>query len=188
MSSLLAPFFEACGPIAQAGKMSEDEFATYGPLVPPEIVELWEGGLGSYLNGFFWVVSPTTYQPALEAVYEPFLQPCTVFARTAFGDLFAWEKDCVKYVNVRHGKGSVQGLNLQVFFNRIVPNKSYFPKKINAPDFEAALQKFGPLQASQSYGYQPLLVAGGKDSIDSLQIVSTLEYLDLIAQMGGRIT
>ena len=160
----------------------------YQTIVPNEILELWiEGGIGSYMNDFFWVVNPEEYNFLIDEIYTPFAPPCIVFARNAFGDLFTWEKDCIKFINIRHGYSEVIGRKPKVFFNNILTDSEYFFERIKGNNFYKVKEKLGHLEDDECYGYTPLLGVGGDEKVKNLQKVKIKEYISLIAELTGKI-
>ena len=157
-------------------------------LVPNELLTLWaEGGLGSYLNGNFWVVSPVEYEDILREIYHPFAEPCLVFGRTSFGDLLVWEQGYIKFINVRHKYSEIIGKNSNLFFTRILPDPQFLQERLKNSQLEHAKDKLGPISSDTCYGYLPILGSGGTESLKNLQIVKLREHLSLIAQLSGKI-
>jgi hypothetical protein len=185
---LLEKFYSQCKDPLKSEPLSDDVLSRYADKVPPEIMELWQyGGVGSYMNGFFWVVNPDHFEAIVDEIYIPFKQPCIVVARDAFGDLFVWEKDRVKFINIRHAYTEVIGRDLQIFFNNIAVGWDHFSGRLKAKSFSEAAQKLGPLEYDECYGYVPILAAGGGETIESLKRVKLKEHLSMIAQFGRKI-
>lgn len=185
---LLERFYSVCKQEANTEPLPKLILEKYRGLVPVEIIELWQyGGVGSYMNDFFWVINPDEYLFVTDQLYKPFLLPCVVFARDAFGDLFVWEKDCVKFVNVRHGYSQVIGRDLKIFFNSIATDWDFFCDRLKAKDFSSVKARLHGLSYDECYGYVPALVAGGSDKPENVQKVKLREYLEIIAQFGQPI-
>lgn len=156
--------------------------------LPQEILELFSYGSGSYMSEFLWIVNPLEYSEILHGVYIPFYSDCYVFGRSAFGDLFAWEHDCVKFINVRHSYAEVIGRNLTIFFNNILTDWEYTKKKLKATEYADIKNSIGTIGSDECYGYFPLIAAGGNESITSIKKVKLHEHLSMIAQTIGKIS
>lgn len=185
---LLENFYSICKKPEKTNPLPDKILEKYADKVPPEIIELWQhGGVGSYMNDFFWVVNPDDFHLIIDELYIPFKQPCVAIARDAFGDLFLWEKDRVKFVNVRHTYSEVVGRDPQIFFNNIAVNWEHLSRRLKATNFIEASEKLGPLTYDECYGYVPLLSAGGAEKIENLKKVKIKEHLPIIAQFSGKI-
>lgn len=189
MASLqLDPFYLKNGNPGKRTPLEPSIVKQYAGILPDELLELWSsGGTGSYMNDFFWVVNPKDFQPLVDSIYKPFREPSVVFARDAYGDFFLWEKDCIKFVDVRHSDTEVIGTNAKVFFNHKAIDWNYFSKRVKDKHYIEARQKLGPVQMDECYGYVPILAAGGAEKVENLQKVKLKEHISIILQMAGQI-
>ncbi|HYC85902.1 MAG TPA: T6SS immunity protein Tdi1 domain-containing protein [Chryseosolibacter sp.] len=187
--TLLPAFFSKCATVSNGRVPLECELLEqYKNQVPQEIIELWRiGGIGSYLDDFLWVVNPKVFEPILAEIYMPFEQPCIVFARDAFGDLFVWEKQWFVFVNVRHGYSHVVGRKAGFFFNNIMTEWEFFSHRIKANNYHEVKDRLGPVKADECYGYVPLLAGGGEEKIENIRVVPLREHIGATAKLAGKI-
>ena len=153
-----------------ARQVADDAFlAKYASKAPKELITLWqEVGLGIFSNGLFRIVSPDDYQDFVDTYIEDrekYFEYLLPFMTTAFGDIFVWVKDIfqnqeyVIFINVRSGDWDI--------------------------DFPKLVDRLGLPAKDECYGYVPALALGGNKSLDNIQVVKMLPYIDMIAQMIG---
>ena len=59
--------------------------------------------------------------------------------------------------------------------------------KIKPYNYYEAIKKLGLLKDDECYGYFPLLCTGGKESVDNIKIVKTIDHIILITQFVGMV-
>lgn len=184
---MLENFYAECGPLQHKKAIDPASLARVSHSLPEELMSLLSEGEGSYMDGYLWIVDPAGYQDTLEEIYTPVEQPSICFARDAFGGLFAWEGASIVYIDVRHGRATVAGRKVSVFFNKIITDWEYISGQLQLENFRPAKAALGELSAEECYGYVPLLGLGGAEKIESLQKVKIKEHLSVIAQALGKI-
>ena len=159
----------------------------YARTVPPEILELWRtGGRRSYVDDFFWVENPDDYKDSLDTIYSK-SGDSIVIARDAFGDLFIWASDALRFINIRHGYAEVLGTDVGMFFNKLATDWPSFSGTLKADHYPEAKEKLGRLHPDECYGYLPILAAGGAEKIENLRKVKLKDHLSIVAQTTGQI-
>lgn len=180
--------------IAQYGGISNQKLIPPEDLekvkneLPEELFTLISNGEGTYMDGFFWIVNPITYQSILQEIYKPVALPSVCFARDVFAGLYLWEDNSVIYVNVRYGISKVIGRKLNILFNNIMTDWEYFSEELGLANYFPAKEKLGELAVNECYGYVPLLSLGGTEKVENLAKVKLREHLTLIAQTSAKIT
>ncbi len=171
----------------------------YRGVLPDELLMYWKQyGLTSFKDGLFWFTNPDEYEEVMRSylAYSPLAdrKDLYVVARSAFGELFIWEK----------GKGNISDIALisniitldavadrqtlsvedeEYEMNRFLGTTR--PKHLDIEDaskkplFERALKKFGTLSANEMYGYKLNPALGGKESIRNLDKVDLFIYANI---------
>jgi hypothetical protein len=162
--------------------------------LPDQMLTYWkEYGWCSYAVGLFWTVNPQEFEPALDAWLSDthYAENDTyhVSARSAFGDLYCYgektgfslEIDCLGSYVVT-SKPVMPGADLdwetQFFFGMQSRDVNDF-----ADLFAPALEKFGPLDHDEMYGFVPALALGGQSKLKYLQKLKTVEHLMILSQL-----
>jgi len=188
-------FLQHMGPETDRREVPASTTKKYRGILPELMLSHWENyGWSGYANGIFWTVNPAEY----DAVVGPWLEQSGianpdsyhVVARGAFGDLYLWQ--------------SVTGskLTLDVNYHRFLltslklsPSRadarvrSFFVSKNRTSNdfnglFSKALNKLGPLQPDEMYGFVPAIALGGPGTLNTLQKVKTIEHLTFLSQLS----
>lgn len=183
-----------------ARQVADDAFlAKYASKAPKELITLWqEVGLGTFGDGLFRIVPPNDYQDFVDTYIEDRekqFEYSLPFMTTAFGDIFVWVKDIfqnreyVIFINVRSGKWNIITSRMDLLFNVYISTKEWFKRdfEINISDFSKLVERLGLPAEDECYGYVPALALGGNKSLDNIQVVKMLPYIDMIAQMIGAL-
>lgn len=181
-----------------ARQVADDAFLVkYASKAPKELITLWqEVGLGTFGDGLFRIVPPNDYQDFVDTYIEDRekqFEYSLPFMTTAFGDIFVWVKDIfqnreyVIFINVRSGKWNIITSRMDLLFNVYISTKEWFKRdfEINISDFSKLVERLGLPAEDECYGYVPALALGGNKSLDNIQVVKMLPYIDMIAQMIG---
>ncbi len=140
-----------------------------------------------FLDGFLSLVSPVEYKEILDDIYIPFAEPSGCFAKDALGNLYVWENNSIKLINIRHGVSEIIGRKPSVFFNLKMTDKDFLVKRLCIDTFYEAREKLGPLAYDECYGYVPILAVGGAESVENMQKVKIKEHIAIISQLAGKI-
>jgi len=169
-------------------KPTAELVARYAPLVPPEILEVWQQyGFGSFREGYLKVVNPDDYADLLADTYQltsgQAAPPVVLFA-TAMCDLLIWEDGFLTRVDYRHGQTEVLGRNLNLFFKNHADDFNPRERLLWDP-YPAARARLGEPAFDECFGYVPLLALGGPETVEHLQKVKLREHIALIAEFTG---
>jgi hypothetical protein len=156
------------------------------------------------MNGLFWITNPEEFEDDLEVWLgdTPIVEEDAyyVIGRSGFGDLYLWgEKNGHKYV-VQGARGWVlqedgdraeiatrgNEAPLKRFFAVQDPNYSDMTGVDHAPLFGRAVDKLGPLASDEVFAFEPSLVAGGSQTLESLAKRNVHVHLSVLAQLGHR--
>ncbi|WP_281991285.1 T6SS immunity protein Tdi1 domain-containing protein [Aquimarina aggregata] len=155
---------------------------------PDEIAFLLKEYAGNtFIDGFLSLVNPNEYLEVLEDIYIPFEKPSSCFAKDALGNLYVWENNSIKLINIRHGISEIIGRKPSVFFNLKMTDKGFLEKRLGIDSFYEAKEKLGSLSYDECYGYVPILAAGGAEKVENMQKVKLKEHIAIISQLAGKI-
>ena len=179
-------------------QVADDAFlAKYANTAPKELITLWqEVGLGIFSNGLFRIVSPDDYQDFVDTYIEDkekYFEYLLPFMTTAFGDIFVWVKDIfqnreyVIFINVRSGDWDIVTSRMDLLFSLYIASEGSLKRNFEliVSDFHKLVERLGLPAKDECYGYVPALALGGSKSLDNIQVVKMLPYIDMIAQMIG---
>lgn len=179
-------------------QVADDAFlAKYANTAPKELITLWkEVGLGIFSNGLFRIVSPDDYQDFVDTYIEDkekYFEYLLPFMTTAFGDIFVWVKDILQnreyviFINVRSGDWDIVTSRMDLLFSLYIASEGCLKRnfELKVYDFHKLVERLGLPAKDECYGYVPALALGGSKSLDNIQVVKMLPYIDMIAQMVG---
>lgn len=171
----------------------DDAFiAKYANVVSENIITLWkEVGFGMFCEGLFRVVEPNEYQAIIDDCYPMTgFGSATPFMTTVFGDIFAYVKDCrigdyVVFVNVRYGTFRILSDKVDILFNIIISNQGCLKSWFSLDEYPMIKSVKGIPALDECYGYVPILSLGGKETIDNINILKTIPYIEMVLQSIG---
>ena len=171
----------------QVAVMPQEVVDKYRDKVPAELVQIWEeDGLGTFLDGYLKVINPDEY---LELVQETYFRgdiSIPIFA-TAFGDIIVCEeKQYLRMVKYKDGVFNTIFEKLPLFI-KFVNYKDFTDDYFELPLYYEAIEKYGPLDYTQCFGFVPLLALGGFKDVEHLDKVKIYEHILLITQLAGNI-
>ena len=106
---------------------------------------------------------------------------------TALGDIIVWEDNAYFFIlQYRYNNFSSLARGFKVF-EKLLDETEYFFRKVQAKNFNEALQNLGTPAYDECFGYVPLLSLGGSEKPENLQKVKLREHLELMYQMQGSI-
>ncbi|BBH34924.1 GAD-like domain-containing protein [Pseudomonas sp. St290] len=175
--------------------------AKYRGVLPDALLTYWqkEGWCG-YANGLFWTVDPDDYKHLLDmwlaGTEFSQIDNYHVIAQSAFGTLYAWGEKYNRKIVVSCSTGSIVALMnklkvpnkdpdlaIQTFF--AMSDKERYDLEDNQGEFlfDRALEKWGALDESEVYGFEPVLFVGGTASLDHLVKCNLEVHLTILRQM-----
>lgn len=157
----------------------------YRSKLPAELIDAWKAhGFGSLLNGYLKVINPDDYQDLLNDTYPLSDSAIPIFV-TAFADILTWEKG--RYIRiVKYKDGTFEGIAAGFkFFWGDLADGAFDNRFFDMPQYRETVQRYGPLQYDECFGYVPLLGLGGSKTVEHLRKVKIKEHIALIAQLAG---
>jgi len=184
---MFTKFLETYGSLASTKDIPSDDLEKIKSAIPFELLELFQEGEGSLMNGFLWIVNPNKHQELVDEAYLPFSTPTVCFARDAFGSFYLWEDNSIIYVDINSSKSEVVGTKIKVFFDLKMTDSGFLSKRTSYDKFLKAKDVLGELSADECYGYFPLIGMGGAEKAENLKKVKIKEYISIVAQSLGQI-
>lgn len=196
-------FVEGFGDVTTRVPPPNSEIEQWRSRMPSTLLEYWSNqGWSGFAQGLFWIVNPDDFKDVLAewlagTALEKFDQ-FHVIARTAFGKLYLWGEKTGPSAEVVPSDHSVLCLErdlkkpvtnpelaLRGFFSGSDPTYSDALDENGQPLFQRALDRLGPLQPDEMYGFELALVVGGKARIENVRIVKMIEHLGMLRQLAG---
>ncbi len=200
-----AYFLKKFGDPFSSTPISETVINNYRDRLPEQLFRYWaKTGASGFAKGLLWMVNPKEYQPILDSwiagtEFEA-RTGLSVIARSAFGELFVWERRKGKVLVIDPLSGAIfhhleddnNNLNdededekMQYFWAFMRLEALDYLDEQEHPLFERAFGKLGKLTRSQMYGFAHAPCLGGKMNIENLDIVQLSVYHDISRQMNG---
>jgi hypothetical protein len=196
----ISKFGEATSRIAVP---AEDIKKWHGKL-PEQLITYWlEEGWCSYANGLLWTINPESYEDLVDEwlADTPLEQIDSfhAFARSAFGDLYLCGEKTGSNVTVCCELNAIsmtsksltsksdekKNLSIRSFFAASSASDFDLKDEQGFPLFEQALEKLGPLEFDEVYGFEPALLLGGKMRLDNLAKVKLDPHLTILRQLAS---
>jgi hypothetical protein len=182
-------FFEKYPQVEVVEKPTESQITSYDSVLPDPIRLLWKQfGWGEFMGGYMRLLNPQSFSEFSKKYisFEPLEH--TPWAVSVYGDLFTYKSDGYLYFfNYRYSSFDIIGSekNIDILFNYKFADEKYILDRFKSSSFQAAKDRLGLPGFDQCYGYFPLLALGGRESVDSLQIVDLQVHMELMAQASG---
>lgn len=189
------------GPQIDSVPVPQSVVDSYRGKLPDALLAYWrELGWGGYGNGLVWLVDPRDYGDVLNAwIHGTDLYSRDryhVFARSAFGDLYAWGERSGPSVTINsaysmifpsdssekvaQGKNRADSLMRNWFSSREKESLDLTDDK-EQPLFERAVKLLGRPGPDEMYAFVPARALGGPSRLDHLQKVKAVEHLMFLA-------
>jgi hypothetical protein len=202
MDKFLELAAEAIGPAHDWHPLRPEVRKHYGKGVPNRLRSIWKDGVGGFGGGRLWLVDPQQYEATLEQwlADTPYaeMDRFTVFARTAFGDLFAWgEQHGLLTVSPLFGqlflqdnRGEVEhrdgDLTIEGFFATMEKAEVDITDEAGRSLFARVARKLGDLTENDVYGVVPAPALGGRILLKNMRKLQIAPYLSILAQVTPR--
>lgn len=204
MDDFITLFLDEFGAPSSVSEVPEAVLLKYSQLLPECLLSLWkEYGWASFQKGLFWLTNPDDYafrvNDWLRDIPELAVGDFYVFARTAFGDLYAFQPEMGRVISIicAHGfvvtkKGSANAGKgrekaMQSFFATAYPADFDFMDEDEQPLFERAFKVCGSLEANELYGFEPLLALGGNADLSNIKKLRLDVHLDIMKQFTAPV-
>jgi hypothetical protein len=195
-------FIETMGEATSREKVSAASIDAYRGVLPDALLNIWKNeGWCGYAKGLFWTVNPSNFDGLVEAWLRgtPFetADRYHVFARDAFGTLYAWGQRYNRRVTIacagaqiiaRHDVMIVPAENpdlmLGGFFG--MAERDDYDMEDDGGEwlFDRAVKKLGRLRSDQLYGFEPALVAGGEAKLSNLRRLRMDVHLAILREFA----
>jgi hypothetical protein len=172
--------------------------------LPEQLLEYWQQeGWNGYADGLFWTVNPDDFEDlADEWLADTPLEQLDSFhiiGRSAFGELYACGQRCGPKLKILAPVNALialakelqpkdaDTLNFQTrgFFGGRMLSDGDLKDESGKPLFARALEKLGPLEPDEMYGFEPAIVTGGKMVLENLRKVKLDQHLSILRQLAA---
>jgi hypothetical protein len=152
--------------------------------IDEELVALWrEDGWAGYAKGLLWTVNPEDFAD-LHKDWPVVPRRASVFARSAFGNLFLLDKGEVFLLSIQGNRLMTLGPSVNIFFNSTLLEADLREPFLDEKLFKSVRRRAGDLAADECYGLFPALPLGGDDEDPkNYRRVKLREYLATLAQL-----
>ena len=167
-------------------EVPEETVSKYKGRIPEQFIGIWkEYGFGTFLGGYFKLINPDDFLDFTQKSY--FEKSAIPLLATALGDIVVWEDNAYFFIlQYRYNNFSSLARGFKVF-EKLLDETEYFFKKVQAKNFNEALQLLGVPAYDECFGYVPLLSLGGSEKPENLQKVKLREHLEIMYQAQGGI-
>ncbi|WP_340617114.1 GAD-like domain-containing protein [Xenorhabdus entomophaga] len=197
-------FIEEFGEATQHIAAPSEAIEKWRGKLPDQLLHYWKiEGWNSYQDGLFSIVNPDDYEGIVDMWLEdtPFesMDAYHVIARSGFGDL------CL------YGEKTGTNLTISCAFHAIYFNKeNFYEKKQKDADldvatffssraldsfdleedddiwlFSKAVEKYGPLNENQMFGFEPAIILGGDVALENIRKLDMYIHLDILRQFSA---
>jgi hypothetical protein len=143
---------------------------------------LHEDGWRSYREQVLWTCDPDEWVPAADAWF-PKSSGARIMARSAFGDLFAWDGRKFAIVLVHESLVMSGGDDDVWFFGRTLTSQTFLMQTVLPARIRAAHGTAGPLEWDEMYSYVPAIALGGDYKKSRVERVKAQEQLSILSQL-----
>ncbi len=196
--------YEGFGPAIKSAQPNQQVIDKYHRKLPDRLLEYWqEYGFCGWGEGIFWTVNPDDYEDILQTWLEgtPLIDQDQyyVIGRSAFGKLFVWGEKSGQSIKIISPYGMIfptdesedlkndgADKTLDYYYMNRDKEEMDIDDPEDNPLFKRALEKLGPLEADEMYGFVPALALGGTPKLENLQIVKATEHLAFLADLGEK--
>lgn len=194
-------FLRTFGPATSSRPAGDGFVADYAGRLPPSLIEfIREQGFAAYAGGLLWTVDPSKYSAYAQFWCDQFSAMAgaeyLVFARSAFGELFAVRSDTGNVVSLAFHSGSIvfpsdialplkkKDSGVLAFFTCHDPEAFDIEDEGGEPLFARAIEQLGELDENEMFGFEPALALGGRMSLENLRRLRMDVHLDILAQLA----
>ena len=189
-------FLKKLGAPMVSEPVPKEVLARYHGIFPDAFVDMWQSeGFCGYWEGLYWTVNPDDYQGYIERWLEgsPYEgHQCYVYARTAFGIFYFYNATLKRAESInpvfhsfRVFKSALEEVDGNFEFDFLIRLSGFRKESFDSLEyFNAALEKFGPLNANEIYGFQPFIALAGDAPFENLDKLDLFVYFELMHQMG----
>lgn len=158
----------------------------YAEAVPDAVLSVWrEHGLATTASGFVRLVDPTSLLDLVAETTERFGDSIPLFT-TALGDIGVLKGGYIQILKYRHGRVSTMTNRPEWLFKIMGTTTGREDSRhLDWAPYPEAVERLGVPAPDECFGFTPLLVLGGPETADALQVVKLREHVLLITQFAG---
>lgn len=195
-------FIEEFGEASHRIDVPAEAIQRWQGKLPDQLLAYWkEEGWSGYANGLFWIVNPDDYEDLVDEWLEDTgleqIDAFHVIARTAFGDLYVCGERSGVSMTISCPINAIFALPKDLKPKNKVDQdwsvRAFIGLSVSECDlkdesgrqlFEPALNKLGPLEPDEVYGFEPAIVMGGKMRLENLAKLKIEQHLTILRQLA----
>jgi hypothetical protein len=196
-------FIEIMGEATSREKVPAASIDSYRGILPDALLDIWKNeGWCGYAKGLFWTVNPSDFNGLVQMWLRgtPFetADKYHVFARDAFGVLYAWGQHYNRRVTIACADAHIIAQHDLITVPVDNPNRmllGFFGMSerddydMEDDDdgewlFDRAVKKLGRLGSGQVYGFEPALAAGGRAQLSKLRRLRMEVHLAILREFA----
>lgn len=184
----LEPFFACFGEGELYEALTPQQISAWRGKLPDELLDVFAiTGLRSFGDGFLWFCNPEYFAPVIDE-WLPERPECTVFARSAFCDLWLWDGSQCWLLDVHYARLVAYRAPPLLIFNYIFTEEAILTDLLSFDSFKEVCGRVGHPAWDEMYAYVPAIVLGGSlDRTDTIERVKLREHLSFLCQAQDRI-
>lgn len=194
-------------PMGVGVPVPEEYFERFADILPRSVLHIWRRfGFEGFGDGLFWITDPIAWAPVVHEWLDPVRDRLPItdtfhcLARNAMGNLFLWGKNTGDSIEIdpTYGEVIIDQLAIQSASDPTVRQQQgrvvfigSADRSVEGPEDASerplppqALERLGPVNSDQVYGFILPPALGGTISVDNLRITDAHTYLTLQAQQG----
>jgi len=168
-------------------KVSVETIKKYKKKLPSDVIDFWrEYGLGTFLGGYLKSVNPDDFEDVLKGSVIDDFRGAVVLFTTGLADLIIWDRNQIRICNYRYSRIDTLIQDLSLFF-KYLEEEFFHSKALFTYPYQEAIQKYGELEYDEAFGYVPMLVLGGTESVNNLDKVKIKEHIMIFSALAAPI-
>ncbi|MEQ2024896.1 GAD-like domain-containing protein [Xenorhabdus szentirmaii] len=171
--------------------------------LPSQLLYYWKTeGWNSYQNGLFSIINPSDYESIVDMWLKdtPFESEDAyhAIARSGFGELcLCGEKTGTNLIiscafnTIYYNKGNFYekskqraDLDISTFFASKYLDSFDIEEDDDIWCFSKAVEKYGPLNENEVFGFEPAIFLGGDVTLDNIKKLDVYIHLDILSQFS----
>lgn len=201
MNEIVEIFLEEFGPPVPGGEDASGAIEWGAGVFPESLQLIWKDfGFCGFKRGLLWFVDPAAFEEKFSRWIEGFEEFSSgrlfVFARSSFGDMYAYQPSEDRVVKVLCANNMIitsrrkrvvgsTGAAIDTFLsNSYVEDFEFFDGNGEPMHFRA-LKRLGELSSSEVYGFEPMLSIGGAGTLEQVRRFRIDGHLDLLYEFSS---
>ena len=186
--SKLNDFYTMYGEGDKYSDFTTEQVDKWKGRLPDFLLEEWHTkGLRSFENGFIWFTNPDYFQHPLSE-WLPESDNFSVYARSAFCDLWIWDGEKTLLLDVHYARLVSFRMPVELILNFTLVQHETRKDMLNIDTFNKVKRRIGSPDWDEMYAYVPAIALGGSmEEVDSIDRVKVVEHMSFLSQLHDEI-